>query len=212
MSDLLTTTTSAFSARWDDEGSGATREGGFWHPDSQGDLRPLGSVGVSHYDDINGRHLVKLIGPGSSSASSGLPLLASPTGYTQLWNGEDSGASKDGAFWRPIPPNGYVALGDVVTAGLNPPATSDIWCVRQDIVRQASFDSNSIWDSEESGAKSDVSIWEVLSVRRSDFESESGNGIFLGAFRANHTYNAPDSIFAQVPFVWDFASAQPSST
>ncbi|KAL6695783.1 hypothetical protein J3F84DRAFT_407837 [Trichoderma pleuroticola] len=187
MSDLLYTTTSAFSARWDDEGSGATREGGFWHPVHQNDLRPIGSVGVPHYADINGYHL--------------------------LWSSQDSGAGKDGAFWRPIPPNGYVALGDMATAGLNPPDTDEIRCMLRDAVKPDNFDSNSIWDSEESGAKSDVSIWEVLGGRYWRSESEGGiTAIYLGAIRASDTYDAPDSSLAQVPLVWDFYSAQPVST
>ncbi|KAL7911361.1 hypothetical protein GGI35DRAFT_447240 [Trichoderma velutinum] len=127
----------------------------------------------------------------------------SSTGYTQLWNDQKSGASKDGAFWRPIPQSSYVALGDVAMTGLiETPATSDVRCVRQDLVKQGSFASNSIWDDKKSGAKSDVSIWEIRGVNRTDPDSEVGiTAIYIGAIRASHTYNAPDSIFAQVPLV-----------
>ncbi|KKP03081.1 hypothetical protein THAR02_04797 [Trichoderma harzianum] len=82
------------------------------------------------------------------------------------------------------------------------PATSDIWCVRQDLVRQASFASNSIWDDKKSGAKSDVSIWEIRGVSHNEADSEVETfAIYIGAVRASQTYNAPDSIFAQVPLV-----------
>ncbi|KAL7952990.1 vacuolar protein sorting-associated protein 62 [Trichoderma compactum] len=181
MSELITATTSAFSARWNDKGSGANRNGGFWHPNSQRDLRPLGSVGVPHYNDINGS-------------------------YTQTWNDQKSGASKDGAFWcppPPPPPNGYVVLGDVAMTGLTQaPATSDVWCVRQDLVKQDSFASNSFWDDKKSGAKSDVSIWEIRGIGRTDPDTEIGiTAVYNGAIRASQTYNAPDSIFALVPLV-----------
>ncbi|KAK0765839.1 hypothetical protein N5P37_001779 [Trichoderma harzianum] len=174
MSELITATTSSFSARWNGKGSGATHNGGFWHPNSQGDLRPIGSVGVPHYNDINGSY-----------------------------NDQKSGASKDGAFWRPIPPNGYVALGDVAMTGLTQaPATSDVWCVRQDLVKQGSFASNSIWDDKKSGAKSDVSIWEIRGVGRTDPDTEiEMAAVYIGAIRASQNYNAPDSVFAQVPVV-----------
>ncbi|KAH0528239.1 hypothetical protein TsFJ059_003127 [Trichoderma semiorbis] len=203
MSGLITTTTSSFNARWNDKGSGATRDGGFWHPNSQGNMRPLGSVGVPHYNDINGSYVAQLIGPGSFSDPNGLPPLASPTGYTQIWNDQNSGANKDGAFWRPIPPNGYMALGDVAMSGLTQtPATSDVWCVRQDLVKQGSFASNSIWDDKKSKAKSDVSIWEIRGINRDDPEDEVGvTAIYIGTIRASDTYNAPDSIYAQVPLV-----------
>ncbi|KAF3075771.1 hypothetical protein CFAM422_002510 [Trichoderma lentiforme] len=203
MSELVTATTSSFSARWNDKGSGATRDGGFWHPNSQGNMRPLGSVGVPHYKDINGNYVAQLIGPGSYSQSNGLPPLVSPTGYTQIWNDQKSGASKDGAFWRPIPPNGYVALGDVSMAGWSQtPSTSDVWCVRQDLVKQGSFAASSVWDDKKSGAKYDVSIWEVRSASRTNSDTEIETAaVYTGAIRASQTYNAPDSVFAKVPLV-----------
>lgn len=78
-----------------------------------------------------------------------------------MWKDEKSGAAKDGSFWRPIPPNGYVALGDVAQSKWSAPSVNDVWCVRADLAKQGSFGSNSIWDDKESGAKTDVSIWEV---------------------------------------------------
>jgi hypothetical protein len=42
--DLIVTLTSAYDWRWSDRGSGAGRNGGFWHPQPQGALRAGGSV------------------------------------------------------------------------------------------------------------------------------------------------------------------------
>ncbi|KAM0523060.1 hypothetical protein ACHAPE_001552 [Trichoderma viride] len=211
MSQLCITTTASFSARWNDRGSGASRDGGFWHPSPQGDMRPLGSVAVPHYNDINGYNMARLYGPSSCSgadaaSTSGPSIVASPTGYTQIWKDEKSGAAKDGSFWRPIPPNGYVALGDVAQSGWSAPSTNDVWCVRQDMVSQGSFGSNSVWDDKKSGAKTDVSVWEVRSSAYGAADGEQvGHGevaaTSLGPIRGNQQYSAPDSSFAQVPFV-----------
>ncbi|UKZ90571.1 uncharacterized protein TrAFT101_005581 [Trichoderma asperellum] len=208
---LVTTTTSSYSLRWNDKGSGATRDGGFWHPKSEGDFRPLGSVGLPHWKDINGSHSSLLI-KANPNATGALPPVTSPTGYTLIWKDEKSKADKDGSFWRPIAPNGYVALGDVARGGWSTPDISDVWCVRADLVKQGSFAAHSVWDDKKSGAKTDVSIWEIRSASRSD---ESGiddsaaaepipadpRATYLGAIRASQNYNAPDSSFARVPAV-----------
>ncbi|KAL7934934.1 vacuolar protein sorting-associated protein 62 [Trichoderma chlorosporum] len=200
MSELYSTTTTSFSARWNDKGSGASRDGGFWHPTAQGSMRPLGSVGVANYNDINGNYAAQLVGPGAPSNTTTASPVASPTGYTLIWNDQKSGANKDGSFWRPIPPNGYVALGDVAASGWSTPDTNDIWCVRQDLATQGSFGSNSVWDDKKSGAKSNVSVWEIRRVNSSDVGSEVETAAnYIGPVRASQDYDAPDSNFAQVP-------------
>ncbi|KAK1244101.1 hypothetical protein MKX08_002239 [Trichoderma sp. CBMAI-0020] len=217
MSQLYATITASFTPRWNDRGSGASRDGGFWHPSPQGDMRPLGSVAVPHYNDINGYNTARLYGPSSCSgaaSASGPGPVASPTGYTQIWKDEKSGAAKDGSFWRPIPPNGYVALGDVAVSGWSPaPSTNDVWCVRVDLIKQGSFGSNSVWDDRKSGAKNDVSVWEIRHSTGWGAEGEAeaaeaevvGDGevaaTYLGPIRGSQDYNAPDSSFARVPLV-----------
>ncbi|KAL7896715.1 vacuolar protein sorting-associated protein 62 [Trichoderma sp. SZMC 28014] len=205
MSELSTTTTTSFTARWSDKGSSATRDGGFWLPNSQGDMKPVGSVGVPNYNDINGNYTALLYGPGPG-AGAGVPSpVASPTGYRLFWKDEKSGADKDGSFWRPIPPSGYVALGDVCQSGWSAPSVSDVWCVRSDLVKQGSFGSNSIWDDTNSGAQNDVSIWEIRSTRFRTADGEVDDGVmaatYLGPIRGSPNYDSPGSSFAKVPDV-----------
>ncbi|KAM0258589.1 hypothetical protein ACHAQJ_003760 [Trichoderma viride] len=198
MSELRTTTTTSFTAKWNDNGSGATQDGGFWHPKPQGDMRPLGSVGVPHHKDINGNYVAQLFGPGSTS---GPPPVASPVGYTLIWTDKKSKADKDGSFWRPIAPNGYMSAGDVVRSEWSPaPSVNDIWCVREDLLKQGSFGSNSIWNDDKSGAQADVSVWEIRATGRHDVDSET-LATFLGPIRASQDYDAPDSSFALVAIV-----------
>jgi hypothetical protein len=61
--DLLVQTTTSFTFCWNDKGSGAKRDGAFWHPPGVNDMQPLGSVAVSGYGDIKGKHAVLLVGP-----------------------------------------------------------------------------------------------------------------------------------------------------
>lgn len=60
--ELVVTFTSSFNAIWNDAGSGTTRDGGFWHPITQGTLRPLGSMAVGNFKELNGQRAALLIG------------------------------------------------------------------------------------------------------------------------------------------------------
>ena len=61
-------------------------------------------------------------------------------------------------FWKPIPPPGYVCLGDVVTAGFSQdkPSTDLIRCVPERCTRSVSGsgdEGHELWDSEALGSK-----------------------------------------------------------
>lgn len=51
--ELVVTLTSSFNAIWNDVGSGTTRDGGF---------RPLGSMAVGNFKELNGQRAALLIG------------------------------------------------------------------------------------------------------------------------------------------------------
>ncbi|KAK9437305.1 DUF946 domain-containing protein [Metarhizium brunneum] len=203
-SKLMAKVTSSFTPRWNDAGSKASRDGGFWHPDSERDFRPVGSVGVGSHRDINGSYSAVLIAPNCAATqkinAEGMceSPLASPTGYTQIWTDAGSKAKKNGSFWRPIPPNGYVALGDVAQDGWLPaPSVGDVWCVRRDLAVPGSFGSPSVWDDKKSGSKKDVSVWEI----KGGYGNIQPAVTRLGAIRASGTYTAPSLSFAVVPDV-----------
>lgn len=192
--DVFIVYTSSYDPIWNDKGSGASRDGGFWHPQAQGPLRPIGSVVVNNYNNINGYYSSILVGNNADSGSP--PAVASPNGYTEIWNDKGSGASKDGSLWRPVAPSGYVAMGDVVQSGYSQPDTNRIWCLRQDLAQAARFGVQSTWDDKNSGASRDVSVWEVFSNLRDEAGPQVSR---INSFRANPNYSAPDSRFAVLP-------------
>lgn len=76
--------------------------------------------------DPNGVYAVMVV-----KAKPGSDALASPIDYEFLW-----GANPDydiGAFWRPVPPDGYKAMGVVAWQGYNKPPLDAVWCVREDL-------------------------------------------------------------------------------
>ncbi|PQE19285.1 hypothetical protein CJF31_00009343 [Rutstroemia sp. NJR-2017a BVV2] len=60
--DLRVTLTSSLQWVWNDRGSGASKDGDFNHPNPQGNLRALGSLGFSSYGDRSGKWAAILVG------------------------------------------------------------------------------------------------------------------------------------------------------
>ena len=77
----------------------------------------------------------------------------------KLWNDKASGGDKDVSFWRVVPPPGYVAIGDVINLGYNPPddLKKMYACINADLVVQGKIGPG-IWDDRGSGADNDGSI------------------------------------------------------
>jgi hypothetical protein len=127
-SELRSENETRSSLRYPDSGSGARRDGSFWHPRSGDGFRPLGSIVIAGYDDPNGRRASVVVKDGGNAA------VAAPTGYDWIWDDSGSGADWDGSVWRPRAPAGYVNVGDVAVSNHDQPSVDDVWCVRADLV------------------------------------------------------------------------------
>jgi hypothetical protein len=152
----------AFDLQWNDRGSGAPLNGSFWLPKPPSGWHALGCVGRGGYTDINGKEGALVV----RQADSGTGLLAPPVDYELIWQDRGSGADTNGAVWRPKPPVGYAALGDVFGKGWNKPPLTAVVCVKIEhggrrYVRQAEA-VDRIWDDTKSGADKDVSVWSIL--------------------------------------------------
>jgi hypothetical protein len=95
-------------------------------------------------------------------ADGGNQAVAAPTDYTWIWDDSGSGADWDGAVWRPVAPQGYIALGDVATPNHGKPSLNDIWCVRADLVATGTFAGGATWTDHGSGGHNDVAAWPVV--------------------------------------------------
>ncbi|KFA48381.1 hypothetical protein S40293_10828 [Stachybotrys chartarum IBT 40293] len=104
-----------------------------------------------------------------------------------------SGGKHHVAFWRPIAPSGYVALGDLCTIGHNKPETGRIWCVREDLVGYGKFLASSDWDDTGSKADSDASIWAVH-TDTIGIEGAANLPVVADTFRAQSNWSRPTPI------------------
>lgn len=180
MSNVVITLTSTFEPNnlyWD-KGSGAHMDGSFWRAIPPAGFYLLGDYAQAGYDAPHGTMVVV-----QDDNSGGTAALAAPTGFTQVYNDKGSGADEDGAIWWPIAPNGYVAMGAVVTRGYDAPPTDIFRCIRFDLVVPGSIGSL-IWNDQGSGAGDDVSTYAITAPGGS-------SAIALGTFYAQPNYNPP---------------------
>lgn len=189
--------TSRFGWVWDDRGSGANRDGAFFVPqmnifDWLAGWRILAQVGRPGYASIDNQ-TTALIARGANASDQ---MLKAPVDFQLIWKDKGSGAKADGSVWRPVPPEGYVALGDVFQGSWDKPNPASYACVRKEFggrryVREAEIGS-SIWDDRGSGADADVAVWRVQAP---GYPSDSVERLILDldAFVAGNQYGVKPS-------------------
>lgn len=103
------------------------------------------------------------------------PALEKPSDYSLVWTSADANEddnSECGCIWLPCPPNGYKALGYVVTKGPKKPSLEAVRCVRDDLTdTRENFHSIANMDNA-------CQIWKTRPCHR----GVGGRGIPVGTF------------------------------
>ncbi len=163
----------SFNLVWNDRGSGASRDGSFYRPVVPSGFRALGHYAQGNYDSPTGAVMIVV-------KARNADALKEPVDYELVWKDTGSGADKDGAMWKPIPPQGYVAMGLVVTEGYNKPSLNEVVCVRVDLTGDAS-PGGLIWNDKGSGAEKDFACWDMIApTSPSEGEGYVATGTFWG--------------------------------
>uniref|UniRef100_A0A7C9AUX4 Vacuolar protein sorting-associated protein 62 n=1 Tax=Opuntia streptacantha TaxID=393608 RepID=A0A7C9AUX4_OPUST len=136
---------------------------------------PEGFSVLGHYAQPNNRALFGWVLVGKDVSDSSNPVLAQPIDYDLVWSSTSSGVREDspGNIWAPSPPNGYNAVGLIVTTTPDKPPLEKVRCVRSDLTALAE-PSELIWSSN------DFNIYELRPELRGDQES----GVSVGTFVA----------------------------
>ena len=179
--DLLINFTSEFLPLWNDKGSGAHTAISLWRPSTTSDglaqFFSLGDVATDNYRNINQRKIVAVVSDANKLDGTALRL---PDDYELVWTGADSGAHTAVSIWRPIPPDGYVAMGQVCGVDYDKPSRSAVRCLRADLVASARVGS-SIWNDKGSGAARDFSAWSIMAAGAAPGEINLAPGTFIAS-------------------------------
>lgn len=185
--DLLISFTCEFLPLWNDKGSGAHSAIGLWRPSTASDALnaffSLGDIAVDHYRNVNQSKVVAVVSDANKVDGT---ALRPPVDYQLVWHDEGTGALSNASIWRPIPPQGYVAMGLVYGVNYDKPSLHAVRCVREDLV-VASKVGELIWNDKGSGSASDLSTWSITPP-----DAPAGE-IYLapGTFVAHNSYARP---------------------
>ena len=167
---------SAYTHVYSDRGTGADSDLSTWAPKLPSGFHAVGYLAKNGYD-LPTREILVVKGLVNGT-------VAYPTGYRLVWTDKGSGGNQDGAFWEPIAPLGYVAMGTVSTASWTQPPLDAVVCVRADLTESANVGSL-IWNDKGSGADADASLWMMNAASYSHTAS--------GSFCSHASHAKPNS-------------------
>ena len=167
--------------------------GSCWHPVANDGFKPLGSLGISGVFnpgyDPDGKHGVMVV-----KTKNGSDALAAPVDYTMLFGFNDGlfGRGDDFSFWAPVPPEGYKAMG-IVVSKKGKPLLDDVVCVRQDLTIPGAV-NNPVWGYRETYAYPTgyFSAWMIEHPFSGPHENVYlSTGTFLAAWDTEQTPQKP---------------------
>ncbi|RZC76123.1 hypothetical protein C5167_000278 [Papaver somniferum] len=123
---------STFNKIWAiQEGGPDNRGASFFEPSPI----PRGYFSLGSYCQPNNQPLYGWVLVGKDVGCIKSPSLAIPVDYKLIWSSENSNLKQDGVgyIWSPVPPEGYNAIGNIVTNSRDKPGLDKIRCVRSDL-------------------------------------------------------------------------------
>ncbi|KAK6937760.1 Vacuolar protein sorting-associated protein 62 [Dillenia turbinata] len=160
----------------------ATHEGG---PDNLGasfyvpSALPDGFFMLGSYAQPNNQALYGWVLVGKDTSSSALKL---PIDYALVWSSESLDIKKEGNgyIWSPVPPDGYKALGYIITGSCDKPPLDKVRCVRADLAEKCKADSW-IWGQGKSSNSSGLNLFTCQPTTR----GIQAQGVSVGSFVAD---------------------------
>lgn len=141
---------------------------------------PEGYFILGHHGQANGPMVVARPAITSMEVDTvSFPPLAKPSDYILVWSSESwDGKKQDndvhhGYFWLPQPPEGYQALGILVTNTPVKPSLEEVRCARSDLTEECETDGL-IWSTQHS--ENSFSSWNIRPKNR----GVKAAGVYLG--------------------------------
>jgi len=141
MGEITITVVTEFELQWEDKGSGGKMNGSFWRPKATEGYYILGGYAQRGY----------VAAPDGAVIAVKAPFgpIQHPMAYERIWTDEGSGAHTEGSFWRPIPPEGYVALGIFCQKGYLEPEIEAMVCVHENLViKGRALEKELVWNDK----------------------------------------------------------------
>ncbi|MGW7003654.1 Vps62-related protein [Streptomyces sp. NPDC054933] len=193
--DVEITVTSDFQQEWNDTGTGASKDGATYRPilwSSVAGWTELAHIGRSVNTDMTGKLAAVMVRDVSASKT----IFKPPVDFERVATLSPGFGLAFATAWRPIPPAGYVALGDIIMPrDQKPIPTYSPSCVRKEAVggwsyvREAEI-GDMIWSDRGSKWPTDLAMW---SIKTPTYPDDSTERLLLGVdgFVTNGSYDKP---------------------
>nr|XP_027084089.1 uncharacterized protein LOC113706384 [Coffea arabica] len=151
---------STFNKVWTIYGGGPDNLGATFYEPSQ---IPDGFFMLGSYSQPNNQPFfgwILVAKDTSTDQSSSNETLKKPTDYTLIWSSESLKTSQDGHgyIWLPVAPDGYRAVGYVVTATPDKPSLDKVRCVISELTDECEAE-NWIWGEGKTSSDSDFNVY-----------------------------------------------------
>ena len=133
-----------------DNGTGADQDISIWRPKTNNFI--VGHIATKGYEAPTAPIMtIELFDQMSSNY---------PVDYELVYTDKGTGGDQDVAFWKPIAPEGYVAMGMVATPSYEKPGLQDVICIKKDLTVEG-FAKDEEWNDGGSGGDQDISVWNI---------------------------------------------------
>ncbi|CAK9322427.1 unnamed protein product [Citrullus colocynthis] len=148
---------------------------------------PQGFVSLGHCCHPNNKPFFARILIGRDDSPAG-DILKKPVDFVLAWTSEKSNIKRDtdGYIWSPTPPDGYRAVGHIVTTSSEKPSVERIRCVRADLTEQSEKETW-IWGLKDSIDENGFNVFSFRPTKR----EITATGVSVGTFVALPAGNSP---------------------
>ena len=200
---VKSSTSNYYDSLGNDSGSGAFNNVSFWRAKQfaykENTYYPVGDIAIGPTTDNDNTKSQRTVGVYQVPGMSGGPLRSTiivagdvkgPVDYQLIWTNDKFW------IWRPIPPAGYITLGDIVTFNDKSPSTNDlapIRCVPQDITIKMKNNKKVFWSSLGSGKNNPVTILGFIPNDGTETEALPSNAYNLFKAVNGNDLHIPDT-------------------
>ncbi|CAN1243320.1 Hypothetical protein At1g04090 [Linum perenne] len=197
--------TASFNKIWSTQHGGPDNLGASFFEPSQlpPDFHMLGTYSQPNAN-LNSRGWI--LAAKDATKGGDTPPLKQPVDYTLVWNNSSDSEDGTGYFWLPVPPDGYRAVGHVITTAPDKPSLDKIRCVRLDLTNECHADAW-LWGPTDDG-NPDPTGFNVFSLKPIDDimdapQQSAVSGVTVGTFIAQSSglpnQNSMEKLSASMP-------------
>jgi hypothetical protein len=158
-SSIISPRTMDFKRIWTDNGTLSESKGvSIWRPIAAAGYSILGDCFVRGTEPPKYVHVLRT--DGAISGKDGKVKSAVPVNFQLIWHDGNPKIDHRLSIWKPIPPDGFVSMGNIAQIGMNVP-NLDVHCISQDLALPVSARKPLWCIFKDDKSLNPISVWHV---------------------------------------------------